>query len=108
MATDDRDTTDERRTEPGEGRPHGGEQGDAREAATSGGHHPAKAHGRPAVVDESLPATRAELLALHAVTRRRRAAAPLGSEEYRAAADLIGRIEVRIAALERAQVPPAV
>jgi hypothetical protein len=57
-------------------------------------------------VDASLPATREELLVRHAEARRRRAAASLGSEAYREAADEIGRIEVRIAAVERELVPP--
>ena len=71
-----------------------------------GGHRAARAHGRPATVDETLPATREELLELHAEARRRRAAAPLDSPAFRRAADEIGRIEIRIAAVERAQVPP--
>jgi len=53
-----------------------------------------------------LPGTREELLALHRETRRRRNAAPHGSEEHVAAIDLIGRIEVEIARLERAMDPP--
>jgi hypothetical protein len=74
---------------------------------TSGGqHHAAAAHGRPANVDTSLPATRRELLDLHAAARRRRNAAPLGSEEFRSAVDEIARIEVRIAAIDRAADPP--
>ncbi len=72
----------------------------------AGGHKPAKAHGQPAKVDMSLPASRAELLDRHAVTRQRRNAAPLGSDEHRAAVDEIGRIEIRIAAIERAMTPP--
>ena len=72
----------------------------------AGGHKPAKAHGQPAKVDTSLPASRAELLERHAVTRQRRNAAPLGSDEHRAAVDEIGRIEIRIAAIERAMTPP--
>lgn len=76
--------------------------------SATGGHGAARAHGQPATVDESLPATREELIARHAEARRRRAAASLGSEAYRAAADEIGRIEVRIAAIERDQVPPRV
>src|SRR4051812_34548310 len=44
-----------------------------------GGHPPAKAHGTPAPVDTSLPATRDELISLHAAARRRRSAASLGS-----------------------------
>jgi hypothetical protein len=73
-----------------------------------GGHEVARAHGLPATVDTSLPATREELLARHADARRRRAAAALGSDAFRAAADEIGRIEIRIAAIERDQDPPAV
>jgi hypothetical protein len=57
---------------------------------------------------EPLPATRPELLALHADWRHRRAAAPLGSPEYVAACDEIGRIEVEIARLERSMDPPRV
>jgi hypothetical protein len=70
-----------------------------------GQHHTAKAHGQPASVDTSLPATRPELLALHADARRRRAAAPLGSEAFRAAVDEIARIEIRVADIERPQDP---
>ena len=55
-----------------------------------------------------LPGARAELLELHAETRRRRNAAELGSAEYREAVELIGRIEVEIARLERAMDPPLV
>jgi hypothetical protein len=54
----------------------------------------------------NLPGTREELLALHRETRRRRNSAPHGSEEHVAAIDLIGRIEVEIARLERAMDPP--
>jgi hypothetical protein len=71
-----------------------------------GDHAPAKAHGQATTVDESLPDTRSELLDLHAEARVKRAAAPLGSDAYRGAADEIGRIEVRIAAVERAMTPP--
>ena len=70
------------------------------------GHHGAGAHGQPATVDASLPATREELLVRHADARRRRNSASLGSDEFRAAVDEIGRIEVRVAAIERDQVPP--
>jgi hypothetical protein len=55
-----------------------------------------------------LPGSRAELLALHAETRRRRNTAAHNSPEHRAAVDLIGRIEVEIARLERAMDPPLV
>src|SRR5215212_3890953 len=92
---------------PGE-RGTAGNQGTAATGAevAGGQHHAAKAHGRPARVDESLPATRAELLALHADARGRRAAAPLGSEAFRAAVDELARIEIRIAAVDRAADPP--
>ena len=71
-----------------------------------GQHHAAKAHGQAAQVDTSLPATRAELLALHAEARRRRNAASLGSDAFRAAVEEIARIEIRVADIERAQDPP--
>ena len=53
-----------------------------------------------------LPQTRAELLALHRETRRQRNAAAHGSPEQVAAIDLLGRIEVEVARLERAMDPP--
>jgi hypothetical protein len=74
------------------------------------GHTPgfgrAAAAARTAEPGPALPATRAELLALHAETRRRRNAAELGSADHRAALELIGRIEVEIARIERAMDPP--
>ena len=73
---------------------------------SGGGHHAATAHGRAARIDKSLPASREKLIALHAEARKRRASAPLGSEAYRAAADEIGRIEIRIADVDRAADPP--
>jgi len=76
------------------------------EERSGGGHHAAKAHGQPATVDTSLPGSRDELLELHAAARKRRAAAALGSPEHRAAVDELGRIEIRIAAVERAMTPP--
>jgi hypothetical protein len=76
------------------------------EQAAGGQHHAAAAHGRPARVDKSLPADRDALIALHAEARRRRAAAPLGSEAFRAAVDEIARIEIRIADVDRAASPP--
>jgi hypothetical protein len=86
------------------------EQRDSRPSDKStdagGGGHAAKAHGRPATVDASLPASREELTRLHADARRRRAAAPYNSPEHHAAIDEIGRIEVRIADVERAMTPP--
>ena len=55
-----------------------------------------------------LPGTREELLALHRETRRKRNAAAHGSPEHVAAIDLLGRIEVEVARLERAMDPPLV
>lgn len=52
------------------------------------------------MAEGSLPTTRAELMELHAAARRRRDAAPLGSEEYRAAAEEVARIEIQIARIE--------
>jgi hypothetical protein len=53
-----------------------------------------------------LPQTREALLALHRETRRRRNQATHGSEEHVEAIDLLGRIEVEIARIERAMDPP--
>lgn len=58
--------------------------------------------------EPALPQTREELLELHRETRRRRNAAAHGSEEHKAAVDLIGRIEVEIARIEREMDPPRV
>jgi hypothetical protein len=55
-----------------------------------------------------LPKTREALLALHAEARRQRNEAAHKSEEQAAAIDLLGRIEVEIARLERAMDPPQV
>jgi hypothetical protein len=55
-----------------------------------------------------MPQTREELLVLHRKTRARRNKAAHGSAEHAAAIDLIGRIEVEIARLERAMDPPLV
>lgn len=54
----------------------------------------------------ALPDSRPALLELHREARARRAAAPLGGEAYQEACEAIERIEVRIAGLERAMVPP--
>jgi hypothetical protein len=53
-----------------------------------------------------LPKTRTELMELHRETRARRNSAPHGSKEHVAAIELIGRIEVEIARIERAMDPP--
>jgi hypothetical protein len=74
--------------------------------AAGGQHHAAKAHGRPATVDMSLPGSRSELMDLHRAARARRNAAPLGSEAFRSAVVELARIEVRIAAIDRAADPP--
>jgi hypothetical protein len=68
------------------------------------------AHDQPASgpATEPLPQTREELLALHRDTRRRRNAAAHGSPEHVAAVDLLGRIEVEVARIERAMDPPLV
>lgn len=55
-----------------------------------------------------LPETREALLALHAETRKRRNAAAHGSEAHKDAINLIGRIEVEVARIERAMDPPLV
>jgi hypothetical protein len=56
----------------------------------------------------ALPQTRDELLELHRETRARRNAAAWGSPEHVEAVDLIGRIEIEIARIERAMDPPLV
>ncbi len=58
--------------------------------------------------DTPLPDTREGLLALHAETRKRRNEAEWSSEAHTEAIDLIGRIEVEIARIERAMDPPLV
>ena len=63
----------------------------------------APAHAQPA-----LPQTRDALLDLHRETRARRNAAAHGSEEHKAAIDLLGRIEVEVARIEREMDPPRV
>ena len=58
--------------------------------------------------DAALPQTREELLALHRETRKLRNKAAHGSEDHVAAIDLLGRIEVEVARIERAMDPPLV
>ena len=55
-----------------------------------------------------LPKTRDKLLALHRETRRQRNAAAHGSPAHVAAIDLLGRIEIEVARIERAADPPLV
>ena len=83
----------------------GGQTAAAADAA-GGQHHAAKAHGRATQVDSSLPATRPELMDLHRAARARRNGAVLGSAEFRAAVMDLEKIEVRIAAIDRAADPP--
>ena len=54
----------------------------------------------------ALPQTREELMALHRETRAKRNAAEHGSKAHVDAIDLIGRIEIEIARIERAMDPP--
>lgn len=62
----------------------------------------------PVSARPALPETREELTQLWLEARRRRHAAPLDSEEYAQAAEDVARIEVQIAAVERALTPPRV
>ena len=62
----------------------------------------------PPTIRRPCPQTRDELLALHRETRRRRNAAAHGSPEHVAAIELLGRIEVEVARIERAMDPPLV
>jgi hypothetical protein len=72
----------------------------------AGAHRAATAHGRATKVDTSLPGTRAELMTLHAAARARRNAAVLNGPAFRAAVTDLERIEIRIAAIDRAADPP--
>jgi hypothetical protein len=69
-------------------------------------HHAAKPHGRATTIDTSLPSTRPELMALHAAARARRNGAVLDSPAFRDAIFDLERIEIRIAAIDRAAEPP--
>jgi hypothetical protein len=59
-----------------------------------------------APAQQALPQTREALLDLHRGTRAKRNAAPHGSAEQQAAIDLLGRIEIEVARIERAMDPP--
>jgi len=63
---------------------------------------------KPAAKATPLPKTREALLALHRETRRERNAAAHGSPEHVAAIDLLSKIEVEVARIERAMDPPLV
>ena len=80
-----------------------GDKKDAKKAAKA---DKAARKALAAGADPSLPKSRAELMALHRETRARRNAAAHGSREHVEAIDLIGRIEVQIARIERAAEPP--
>lgn len=69
---------------------------------------PAAAPHAPKSPPAPLPGTRPELLALHIEARRRRNAAPLGSEAWAEASDEVGRIEVELARIGRAMDPPTI
>jgi hypothetical protein len=60
----------------------------------------------PTSTHPALPQTRAELLDLHRETRARRNRAAHGSPEHVEAIDLLGRIEIEVARIERAMDPP--
>lgn len=64
--------------------------------------------GEPKIAAEAAEPrpSREALLAAHAAARRRRNAAPLGSEAWAAAVAEIARIEVAIAELDRTADPP--
>jgi hypothetical protein len=62
----------------------------------------------PVASRKELPSTREELTELWLDARRRRHTAPLGSEAYIQACEDVARIEVEIAAVERALTPPLV
>jgi hypothetical protein len=61
---------------------------------------------QPTTAHVELPGTRDELMALHRETRARRNKAAHGSPEHVEAIDLLCRIEIEIAAIERAMDPP--
>jgi hypothetical protein len=67
---------------------------------------PANPAGAAPAPQPALPQTREALLDLHRQTRARRNRAPHGSDEHKAAIELIGRIEIEIARIERAMDPP--
>jgi hypothetical protein len=80
-----------------------GRSGEAKVAASMGAASLGPVSDRPA-----LPQTRDELIELWLEARGRRHTAPLGSEAYVQACADVARIEVEIAAVERALTPPLV
>ncbi len=83
-----------------------GDKGDTK--ARRGKHEPSSKREPKKPAKTGLPQTRAELLALHRETRARRNAAQHSSAEHVEAVDLLGRIEIEIARIERATDPPLV
>ncbi len=75
-----------------------------KEAATT---TPAPA-GAPAADADAARRTLDELRRAHREARQRRDAAPLGSEEHRAAVAEVGRLEVEMARVQRETTPPLV
>jgi hypothetical protein len=63
---------------------------------------------KPPTDRPATPKSREQLLEEHAAARRRRNAAPLGSDEHREAVEAVGRIEIEIARVEREMDPPRV
>jgi hypothetical protein len=61
---------------------------------------------QPTDSGSALPGTREELMELHRQTRARRNRAAHGSAEHVEAITMLERIEIRIAAIERAMDPP--
>ena len=59
-----------------------------------------------ATAQPKLPGTREALLELHRETRKRRNKSAHGSPEHIEAIDLLGKIEIEIARIERAMDPP--
>ena len=59
-----------------------------------------------AAAEPELPQTREALLDLHRDTRKKRNKAVHGSPEHVKAIDLLGKIEIEIARIERAMDPP--
>ena len=64
------------------------------------------AKAKTTTTETKLPKTREALLDLHRDTRKRRNKAAHGSPEHVEAIDLLGKIEIEIARIERAMDPP--
>jgi hypothetical protein len=105
---------DAKRKDRGKGRPKKSRATAAATAATAATQEPTVADAMgassmgPVASRKELPSTREELMELWAEARRRRQSAPLDSEAYIHACEDVARIEVEIAAIERALTPPLV